>query len=83
MVEVVMCLRLPDGKVEEYKQQAETKKLAKTILAKKYLRQLEKEKLRDELKNRKLAGEDLEDMRALEDALLSSEVIRSKYYRKK
>lgn len=77
-----MCLRLPDNRVEEYRQQAETKKQAKIILAKKYLRKLEKERLMDEVKNRKNTGEDADEKMRVE-ALLSSEVIKSKYYRKK
>lgn len=82
-VEVIMYLRLPGDKVEVYKQKADSKKLAKTILAKKYLRKLEREKLLDELKQRKKAGGDLECVRTLEDALLNSEVMKSKYYRKR
>ncbi|OQR67288.1 endoribonuclease Dicer-like [Tropilaelaps mercedesae] len=83
MVEVTMYLRLPDGQEEEYTQIAETKKLAKTILAKKYLRRLEKEEMLAEIGRRKNAGEDTEVVRTLEDALLSSELVKSKYYRKK
>lgn len=78
-----MHLRLKDGTVEQYTQQAESKKLAKTILAKKYLRRLEKEELLAEIERRKRTGEDTEVVRTLEDALLTSEVIKSKYYRKK
>ncbi|XP_022645213.1 endoribonuclease Dicer-like isoform X2 [Varroa destructor] len=83
MVEVTMYVKLKDGTIEEYTQQAETKKLAKTILAKKYLRRLEKEELLAEIERRKREGEDTEVVRILEDALLGSELIKSKYYHKK
>lgn len=78
-----MYVKLKDGTIEEYTQQAETKKLAKTILAKKYLRRLEKEELLAEIERRKREGEDTEVVRILEDALLGSELIKSKYYHKK
>ncbi|XP_028968740.1 endoribonuclease Dicer [Galendromus occidentalis] len=70
-----------NGKTETYSQIAENKKIAKTTLAKRYLRKVEREKKLEEIEELKRAHVTHESVHTLSDVLLNSEVQKSKFYR--
>ena len=72
-----------NGKSETYAQVAESKKIAKTTLAKRYLRKVEREKKLEEIEELKKAHATDESVLTLSDVLLNSEVQKSKFYRTK
>lgn len=78
--EVTMTL-IRNGVVEKYAEIAESKKTAKLILAKRYLRKLEREKKLEAVDELKKSHETDHNVMTLSEVLLNAEVSQSKYYR--
>lgn len=72
-----------NGKTESYAQISESKKIAKTTLAKRYLRKLEREKKLAEIEELKKAHVTDDSVVTISDVLFDSEVQKSKFYRTK
>lgn len=72
-----------DGKTETYSQIAENKKIAKTTLAKRYLRKLERKDKLEKIEQLKRAQVTDASVVTISDVLFDSEVQKSKFYRTK